>query len=348
MTIQRDGAERAAVALDKGGRILLTRLLYLGDVVLTLPVIDALQSRFPNCEIDYLTRPPADALLRADSRLSQVFTLPAGQSLRDATAMIAALRKRRYQLAIDFYSNPRSAWLTWLSGARVRIGGNRRGRRYLYTHPTTVPQQVRAASEFHMHYLRPLGIHQAPGKPNVEIAEDSKKWADEWLIEKRLAGRLVGLHPGGKWSVKRWPLERFQQLARLLAERGDRVVVFTGPGETRLSKELADAVEGSAALVPERSIADVAALISRLNAMVVSDGGVMHVSVAVNTPTVGIFGSAEPDKWFPYEHLGAFRAAFEPIDCRPCHQHECPLGHTRCLKDITPQRVLADVEAVAR
>jgi heptosyltransferase-2 len=80
-------------------------------------------------------------------------------------------------------------------------------------------------------------------------------------------------------------------------------------------------------------------VMSLLDGMVVSDGGIMHLSVAVGTPTVGIFGSAEPDIWFPYEKFGPYAPAFVPVECRPCHEHVCPLGHTDCLNLVTPDLV---------
>ena len=90
------------------------------------------------------------------------------------------------------------------------------------------------------------------------------------------------------------------------------------------------------------------AVISRLGAMVACDGGVMHVSAAVGTPTVGVFGSSEPSVWFPYAGEGPFRAAYIDVECRPCHRHVCPLGHTRCLNDLSAAMVAREVAAVMK
>jgi heptosyltransferase-2 len=82
--------------------------------------------------------------------------------------------------------------------------------------------------------------------------------------------------------------------------------------------------------------------------MVACDGGIMHTSVAVGTPTAGIFGSSQSSVWFPYAAFGAYRAAEIDVPCRPCHQHVCPLGHTRCLNELTPAYVASILQSIAR
>ncbi len=323
-----------AIRLQRGDRVLVTRLNYLGDVVLSLPLVDALHARWPGIEIDYLAREPGAELLANDSRFARVFTLKDG--LVNTLALVRDLRARHYRAVIDLYSNPRSAWLSWLTGARVRVGGNRRGRRHLYTHPTSVPRDVRPVTHVFMRYGVPLGVapNARAGAPSISITPAEASMAEAWLPR---AGRrpLVGVHPGGKWSVKRWPSEKFIELiARLKNDLGADVVVFTGPAE----RDATECLRASGAhIVDPVPIRTLAAVISRLDAMVACDGGVMHVAAAVGTPTIGIFGSSEPAVWFPY--AAPHRAAYIEVECRPCHQHVCPLGHTRCLNDLPAESV---------
>lgn len=339
------------VTLRRGDRVLVTRLDFLGDVVLSLPLVDAIAAAHPGVEIDYLTRRPAADLIAPEPRFARVFALARGGGLADSLRLILALRRRRYRAVIDLYSNPRSAWLSWFSGAPVRIGGDRRGRRHLYTHPMRVTG-ARAASAHHLCYAEPLGIDGAAGRPTLTLSAEETARARETLRESGLegtsaSGPVVGIHPGGKWSVKRWPGDRFAGLVRLLREElGARVVVFSGPGEEHHTEAVRREV-GDAAVYPGvLPVREVAAAIAVLDAMVACDGGIMHVSVAAGTPTVGIFGSAEPEVWFPYASLGPYRAAYLPMECRPCHRHECPLGHTDCLNRLTARHVFDDVKRV--
>jgi heptosyltransferase-2 len=147
--------------------------------------------------------------------------------------------------------------------------------------------------------------------------------------------------------VKRWPVRAYAELAKqLTAEWSAVVVAFTGPGEAEFSARLKDSAGDDVVIVPELSVRTVAAALSLLDGMVVSDGGIMHLAVAVGVPTVGIFGSAEPDIWFPYEAFGPFAPALVPLECRPCHRHVCPLEHTDCLNKLTPETVLEILRGV--
>lgn len=333
-------------SLAAGDRVLVTRLSYLGDVVLSLPLVDAIAAAVPGIQIDYLTRPPGAQLLAGDPRFAAVHVARPGAAA--SLRLVHALRTRRYAAVIDLFSNPRSAWLSFFSGAPIRIGGARRGRRHLYTHPVRTAPGVRAVPDVFMAYAAPLGIAARAGKPVLPLSRGEMDAADAVLSRAGVpAGRpRIGIHPGGKWPVKRWPTEKFAALLETLDAGGAAVVVFTGPGEADATDRLREGAGGLATFLPEMGVRDVAGVISRLDAMVACDGGIMHVSVAVGTPTVGVFGSSEPDVWFPYENEGPFRAAAVDVPCRPCHRHTCPLGHTRCLNDLGADAVAQRVEAV--
>lgn len=334
--------EQAVGALSSGGRILLSRLQYLGDVVLTLPVLSALKHHFPSCEIDYLAKRPGAELLEGEAAVANVHRIPdPGEGPAATFHLIGRLRARRFDVAIDFLSNPRSALLIFLSGASVRIGGTRRIRRHLYTHSVSVPPGVRSAVSHHLHSLRVLNIEAEPVKPELAIGEAESREARE-LLRRMGVGEtacIIGIHPGGKWQVKRWPLEKFAELAgRLRRARGARIVVFRGPGEEGMySDRLRELIGDGAVFLPELPVRRAAAVMSLLDAGIYCDGGAMHVSVAVGTPTVGIFGSSEPDVWFPYEPYGPYRPAFIPLACRPCHMHTC--DHVKCLNELHAEAV---------
>jgi len=335
----------APIALGAGDRVLVTRLNYLGDVVLSLSMVDALRRAHPGIEIDYLTRDPAASLITPDARFARVFVWRDG--VRAALSMVATLRRRRYRAVIDLYSNPRSAWLSWLSGAPVRIGGNRRGRRLLYTHRVQPPAGTPVIDVF-MEYAKPLGVNGPPTKPVLAITAHERDDAEAHLENAGAAASVrtprIGVHPGGKWSVKRWPAAHFAELVDRLEKAGARVVVFTGPDERDATDEVMRRVTTSPARLEPLDIRATAAVISCLDAMVACDGGIMHTSVATGTPTVGIFGSSQSSVWFPYENIGPYRAAQIDVPCRPCHQHVCPLGHTRCLNELSPARVASILE----
>jgi heptosyltransferase-2 len=204
----------------------------------------------------------------------------------------------------------------------------------------------------HMAFVDPIDVRDGARKPVIKPVpgeiETARDLLESFGVETRRPNRpRIGIHPGGKWAVKRWPAGSFADLTgQLTSGWNAAVVVFTGPGELEYSAQLRDSVGNDVVFLPELPVRTVAAALSLLDGMVVSDGGIMHLSVAVGTPTVGIFGSAEPDIWFPYETFGPFAPAIVPMECRPCHRHECPLGHTDCLNKLTPDIVLEKLRGV--
>ncbi|MBI4721039.1 MAG: glycosyltransferase family 9 protein, partial [Chitinivibrionia bacterium] len=290
----------------------------------------------------YLAKPPAADLLAGEPCIANIHAL-SGDGFAETLKLVRALRRRRYALAVDLLANPRSALLTRLSGASVRVGGARRIRRHLYTHQVSVPPDIRAATGFHAHHLEAIGMEAAERKPSLTMAPEERAWADEFLASLGAQGGKnpairIGIHPGGPWEVKRWPAPYFARLARALRRKlGARIFVIAGPGEEQHVENLKAHLETDVVFVPLLPVRRAAALISRLDCMIVGDGGIMHVSVAVDTPTVGIFGGSEPDIWFPYERYGPYRAAVYPIECRPCHSHTCE--HLSCLRELSVEKV---------
>jgi lipopolysaccharide heptosyltransferase II len=324
--------------LERGGRVLVTRLSFLGDVVMSLSLIQRLRDYFPQVEIDYMTRKDGGQILEGEPLVDVIHHVPEG-GVGTQVKLIRALRRRRYAVAIDLFSNPRSAFLVGMSGARMRIGGARRGRRQFYTHPMQVPRDVRAATGFHLWHARPLGVDSAdaPPVPRLNITQAERDRADAQLRSHGIDmdAPIVGIHPGGKWEVKRWPAIYFAALATRLSEA-------YGMYRDAVVREAGDHVTS----LPTLGLRDTAAVIHALDGMVLNDGGIMHVSVAVGTPTVGVFGSAEPEVWFPYEGAGPYAAACVPITCRPCHSHVC--SHLSCLHKLTVERVEAKLLSVMR
>jgi heptosyltransferase-2 len=162
---------------------------------------------------------------------------------------------------------------------------------------------------------------------------------------------LVALAPGAAHATKRWPLDSWIRLGRRLVETGADVVVLGGPEDAEVATAVAAGARAGLATDGERRVASAAgklslqesgAVIKRAAALVSGDTGVMHMATGVGTPVVALFGpTVRQFGFFPYR---AERAAVVelPLGCRPCSAHggpRCPLGHHRCLRDISPEMV---------
>lgn len=328
-------------------RILVTRLRYLGDVVLTTPAVAALGARYPRAEIWYLVEEPYAAVLEGNPDLAGVVVLRRG--VRGTIAALRRLRRLRFAAAVDWFYNPRSAWLLFLAGIPVRVGGSRRWRRRLYTHVARGAEGSRSAVAHHVAALRDLDVNAPEALPRVHLsaneAAEGRALVGRALGRPPGGGRVVAFHPGGTWPAKRWPPERFGALARLARERlGASVVALTGPGEEEIAAAAAKSSDGALVALPPVPVRTAASILAACDALVANDGGIVHLGVALGKPTVAVFGPTEVDIWFPYEGRGPFAVATIAPPCAPCHRHDCD-SHV-CLEELEPEAVLARLEEV--
>jgi heptosyltransferase-3 len=139
-------------------RILITRLRFIGDVVLTTPVIRVVRENFPHAYIAYLADKDAITLLENNPYLDELIPFDFNWGIFEQGKFILMLRAKKFDLVIDLFGNPRSAILSFLSGAKTRIGGAFGWRKFLYTNPIPRTNERKNAIQFHLDYLKPLGI----------------------------------------------------------------------------------------------------------------------------------------------------------------------------------------------
>ena len=339
--------EAEARAKGRKTRVLVTRLRYLGDIILTTPAVAALKDRYPDVEIYYCAERPYDEILEGNPDLAGIVRLDKG--MRGTMRTVLALRRLRFIAAIDLFYNPRSAWLLFFAGIPIRLGGSRRMRRRLYTHVHAARPGTRSAILHHLEAFRLLDVEPKDTLPRVYLAEEERE-AGRRLLEETVGGRRAGepviaFHAGGTWPAKRWAPESFATLARLLRERlHAKVFAITGPGEEALARRVRDAAPDAVSVLARQTLRGIAAVIASSSAVVANDGGIMHLAVALGKPTVAILGPTEPDVWFPYEGKGPFAVVTRRRGCAPCHRHYCE--SLECLVEITPEEVLARGEEI--
>ena len=333
-------------------RILITRMKFIGDIILTTPVIRAVRHASPDAFIAYLGEARAVSLLEENPHLNEIigfdFSRP---TILEQARVALLLRRRKFDLVIDLFGNPRSALLTYLSGARIRVGLDRKGRGRLYTVRVADDGTARNAIEFHSQFPAAVGI--PPLDARTEIVLTEKERTDAGLMLRSLTGPrdpstpLIGIHPGATWPAKRWPADRFAKLADHLArELRAQVVVVAGPGDGDAVRAMVSEATTRHVVLPVLSLRRLAAVISLCNVFVGNDAGPMHMSVAVGTPTIGLFGPGEEQIWFPYSAADGHQALRKDVPCHPCHLDFCNRkgeGFMECMKLLSENDVFQAV-----
>lgn len=278
-------------------RLLLVKLSSLGDVVHTLPLLEALRSGLgPEAHLVWAVRRPFANLLEGNPHVSALRVLEE-RGLRGALSFGKQLRSERFDTALDPQGLFLSGLIAFLSGAPRRVGLdlNREGNRLFLTEPRVSGRTRRHQVEKLLDFCDVLGLPRLAPRPQAYLAEGEAHTAEAWLAPLGRAGR-IGCVIGTSTPSKEWPVERWCALARQLAAQGLKPVLLGGPGEVAAAARVVQDAQGAVALnlVGQTSLRQLASVLARCQVVVGGDTGPFHLAVAVGTPTVGLYGVTDP------------------------------------------------------
>jgi lipopolysaccharide heptosyltransferase II len=319
-------------------------LKYIGDIVLTTPLIHTLRDAYPGAYIAYLGDSNGVSLLEHNPYLNEIFPIDfARKAWAQQLMLFTQLYRKRFDLVVDLFCNPRSALLSYATRAPVRVGGDLRGRGRLYTIRLKDDGRPKSAIDFHYQSLKAAGIEPKYYRTEIFLTEEEKKETRRYLEWQGIdfSRPLIALHPGGTWPAKLWPAERFGELADLFTAKLRAQIVLTGgEGDIEVMRKVERATVGKVLSLPVLPLRQLAATLSFCSAYVANDSGPMHIAVAVGTPTIGIFGPGEENIWFPYttaypDGSSKHIALRKDVPCHPCHLNVCNRagdGYMECMK----------------
>lgn len=331
--------------------ILVVGPAWVGDMVMAQSLFQRLRERDPGCHIDVVAPGWSLPILARMSEVRRGIELPLGHGTFGfgvRRALGRDLRSARYDRAIVLPNSWKSALVPFFASISRRTGYARELRYGLLNDLRRLDKGLlRTTVERFVALAEDRAPTAAPTVPVPRLRADVEHGA-------ALAAALglpdvpaVALMPGAEYGpAKQWPVASYTALARELGAVGVRSWVFGSAKEKALGAEI-EAGSGGAAvnLCGRTQLGDVVDLVARCRAVVTNDSGLMHVAAAVGTPVVAIYGSSTPDHTPPLtDHK---RVHYLRLDCSPCFERTCPLGHTHCLHGIAPADVRSSVRALA-
>lgn len=315
---------------------------WIGDAVMTEPLMRRLHARGERLTVGAL--PWVAPVYRAMPHVDEVIDFPFqhGGLQWKARRTLGKQLQGQFDTAYVLPNSIKSALLPFLASIPRRVGYLGEARVGLLTHRLKNPKNKPPMVAFYSALSGEQGIEQ--DRPHLQLKPGEMESALQAVGLQ--AQRYYVFAPGAEYGpAKRWPTAHFGALAQLL----DQPVVLLGSGkEAPLCEEIAAAAPGRCHnLAGKTSLNQAFALIAAARAVISNDSGLMHVAAAFGVPQVAVFGSSSPLHTPPLNDraqvvwLKNDPAYQPPLDCAPCFERECPLGHTRCLNDITPQRVRA-------
>jgi heptosyltransferase-2 len=322
-------------------KILIFRKSSLGDVILTLPVLRALKDRFPEVQIDYLTRSRYAPIIRDDPAVNDVITFHDNSSFLKS---VRSLRSRKYDFFVDLQVNFQSLIVAFLLfPVRASRYKKRRLAREMIVRRPQWKLRVDHTVNAYLAALGHLGIDIPLSSPAMSLPAEFTEYAGN-LIEKTLPSdcrKIIALCPGARYYEKKWPYDNFRAVAeRLLDDSAIGILVISSSGDD----VPADLELNHPRLVPVKNleILRVAALLSKCRLAITNDSGIMHLSCASGTPVLAIFGPTSPRLGFSPTLPGS-KVLCDEVFCCPCSVHgqkRCRQAEKYCFTEITPEKVI--------
>jgi heptosyltransferase-1 len=330
-------------------RILLVKLSSFGDVLHSLPTLEALRDAYPRARITWLVEAAYAPLLSGHPALNEVWLAPrlrpqeifTGANPATLRRLIRQLRSRPFDLVLDLQGLLKSA--IWVALARsVRKVGYDRTREcsYLPLTERVPPFDPEAhAVRRYLNLAHYLGASPAPPRFRLGLAA-----ADlSGLIPKKTGRPLAVLHPGARWPSKLWPPASWAWLAEWLTQKGFQVAITGSAADRELVAGIAARSQAPVVnLAGATSLAQLAGILRQARLAVTTDTGAMHLAAALQTPVAAIFGPTAPWRTGPFGE--GHQVVRLELACSPCFQRQCP--EPRCLTELTPAKAAAACEKI--
>ncbi len=339
----------------KNLKILVSRLDRIGDVVLSLPAIQAIRDRFPNAMISMMVRPYTRAVVEGHPAIDEVITYDYEANGRHGSIVgnlrfLREIVKRHFDIAFILHPSNRAANVPFFAGIPYRIGFRSKWP-FLLTQsvPDRRHEGLKHESEYTMDIVRAFGIHgTAPSLPHLSVTPYEKRQISG-LLEAEPCGpeeKIIAFHPAASCLSKKWPLERFVALGKkILKETSYRLAVVGSAKEKAsgefLQKELGGRVINFAGKLDLKMLA---AFLERCEFLVSNDSGPIHIAAAVGTRTFGIFGRNQAGlSAIRWRALGEGHALIQKdVGCVVCLAHRCSIGF-ECLKAVEVDEVFKQI-----
>lgn len=303
------------------------------------PAVRALRERFPKSYIAFLVESQCSDLLSLNPHLDEVMVLER-EKYRNPfywLKKIRQIRERRFDLVIDYLGNPRSAYISFLSGARCRLGYDIRGRRLFYNTVIRDDPTALYSAAYKLGVLKHLGIESSNLRLDFSISEDARAFAEGFFQEEGVDQdrMIVSISPTSRRRFRRWPSEKFARLADWLILRYKACVILVwGPNEMKAVETIEEKMKEKPIICRQtKNLFQLGAILKRCDLHLGNDNGTKHIAVAMGKPTITIYGPEDHRSWtYPDPLRHKFLKA--QVDCLDCGKIKHKCTELACLNQI--------------
>ncbi|MHB8906906.1 MAG: glycosyltransferase family 9 protein [Melioribacteraceae bacterium] len=328
---------------EKIKKILIIKLRGIGDVVLSTIVIENLRKDFPNAQIDYLVEAPSEPGISGLKEINQVLIFDR-KDFWKKVSLIQQIKKIRYDLVLDFFTNPSTALVTFFSGAKFRVGFPYRGRKYAYNLLGPAERGKYHSALLHLETLKLIGLSHTYKQLYYYISPSALRVAEKYLRDNFIENNfVVGICPTGGWPSKKCDPIKFAEIAKAVIQKFNaKIFIIWGKSDQEDAFKIQSLIGDKSMIAPETTIQELAALIARCKILISNDSGPMHIATAVGTPVLGLFGPTSPYMQGPFGEMHEW-VRLDDLDCIECNLLDCPKQH-ECFRNLPVEKVLDKVD----
>jgi len=347
-------------------KFLILRLSAVGDVIRTLPAVKALKEYFPSSTITWIVEEPSRSFLESQHEIDEVILFPRKkwtQGMKSLTEIwgtigemrgfVDGLRKRKFDVVLDFHGILKSGLLSFLSGSPKRIGYDRRSTKegnFLFSNvKVKLPRERISRFERNLALLKGMELEERDLKYSLHISPEDREYVASFFsaLSGPLGRPLIAIHPGtsAKAFFKRWKPDQYAQLADRLVQELNATVLFTwGDGELEWVEGIRKEIKSPSLFGPKtESLTQLGDVYRNCDLYIGGDTGPMHIASFMGIPAVVIYGPTDP---IENEPIGNHIKVRKEVGCNPCHQYSCK--DLFCIKAISADEVFGAAKEILK
>ena len=325
------------------GNILIILPNWIGDVVMSLPAIEAIREFFPHREVYILIKKPIYPLIEENCRTLKIkHIFYSEKNFKETINIIKKLKKYNFEKCFILPRSYRMFLIALFSSVKEKYGYGDFIKNLFYV--KSLKRDEKSLSKHRVYYYldvtklyKDIDSFKAP---LIKISKKYTEWAKDFLKEKGINKEfLIGLNPGATYGLaKCWGKEKFKNLIESLLEKNPdfKFIIFGGKDNIAYNSYF-DNIKNSFNLTGKLSLIETAALINECKIFVTNDTGPMHIADALKKEIIAIFGPTDPNETPPFQ-MNKF-IVYENLECSPCKKRECPLKHNKCMENISVEKI---------
>ena len=332
---------------NKIKKILIIKFGGMGDLLLSTPVLPNLRDYFPEATIHYLTLRRSRDILMDNQYISRVITYDPDEDKSFFT--IKNIRKQKYDLVIDLFCNPRTALITFCSGAKYRYGFDFRGRNYAYNIKMKGRGGIVHNVEFNLDALRKLDIPISSKKLNISVTVVHEEFANEFIEKYKIDSKnIIAISLTGNWEAKKYKTQDYIELMEKINQKYNVnfVLIWGNENEKIECEKIHNVYKNNSFIIPDSPIRYLGAIIKKCDLLIGNDSGPMHIAVAQGIPVLGIYGPTNPALQGPYGENN-LTVVNNNIDCLYCNLIDCNIGNI-CMTELPKDSIMEKLNELIR